>query len=52
MCVTATLGRGRRSGVQLSLTAYAVVTVEDDQIRRIAIAARREEAIEAAWLSE
>jgi ketosteroid isomerase-like protein len=52
VCVTATVGQGRRSGLQLSLTAYAVVTVEDDKIRRIAITADREEALEAAGLSE
>ena len=52
VCVTSTLGQGRRSGLQLSLTAYAVVTVEDHKIRRIAIAADRGAAIEAAGLSE
>jgi ketosteroid isomerase-like protein len=52
VCVTATLGQGRRSGLQLSLTAYAVVTVEDDKIRRIAITADREAALVAAGLSE
>ncbi|HEY7121137.1 MAG TPA: nuclear transport factor 2 family protein [Solirubrobacterales bacterium] len=52
VCVTATLGQGRRSGLQLSLTAYAVVTVEDDKIRRIAIATDREAALEAAGISE
>ena len=48
VCVTATFGQGRRSGLQLSLTAYAVVTVEDDKIRRIAITADRQAALEAA----
>jgi hypothetical protein len=48
VCVTATLGQGRRSGLQLRLTAYAVVTVEGDKIRRIAITADREAALEAA----
>jgi ketosteroid isomerase-like protein len=52
VCVTATLGQGRRSGLQLSLTAYAVVTVEDHKIRRIAITADRGAAIEAAGLPE
>ena|SRR5829696_1064635 len=52
VCVTATLGQGRRSGLQLRLTAYAVVTVEDDKIRRIAITADREAALEAAGLAE
>ena len=52
VCVTATVGQGRRSGLQLSLTAYAVVTVEDDKITRIAITADRQEALEAAGLSE
>jgi len=51
VCVTTTLGQGRRSGLQLSLTAYAVVTVQDDKIRRIAIAAERETACEVAGLS-
>jgi ketosteroid isomerase-like protein len=51
VCVTGTVGQGRRSGLQLSLTAYAVVTVEDDKIRRIAITADRQEALEAAGLS-
>jgi ketosteroid isomerase-like protein len=52
VCVTGTLGQGRRSGLQLSLTAYAIVTVEDDRIRRIAITADRQEALEAAGLSD
>jgi ketosteroid isomerase-like protein len=52
VCVTATLGQGRRSGLQLSLTAYAVVTVEDHKIRRIAITADREAALVAAGQSE
>ena len=47
-----TLGQGRRTGLQLRLTAYAVVTVEDDKIRRIAITADREAALEAAGLAE
>jgi hypothetical protein len=46
------LGQGRRSGLQLTLTAYAVVTVEDDKIRRVAITADREAAFEAAGLSQ
>jgi ketosteroid isomerase-like protein len=48
VCVTATIGRGRRSGLELRLTAYAVVKVEDGKIRRIAITADREAALEAA----
>jgi ketosteroid isomerase-like protein len=52
VCVTATVGQGRRSGLELSLTAYAVVTIEDDKIRRIAITADREAALEGAGLSE
>jgi len=52
VCVTATVGQGRRSGLELSLTAYAVVTVEDDKIRRIAITADRQEALKSAGLSE
>jgi ketosteroid isomerase-like protein len=50
VCVTATVGQGRRSGLQLSLTAYAVVSVEDDKIRRIAITADRQEALRSAGL--
>ncbi|HEY6637763.1 MAG TPA: nuclear transport factor 2 family protein [Solirubrobacterales bacterium] len=52
VCVTATVGQGRRSGLQLSLTAYAVVTVEGDKIRRIAITADRQEALKFARVSE
>jgi hypothetical protein len=52
VCVTATVGQGRRSGLQLSLTAYAVVSVKDDKIRRIAITADRQEALKSAGLSE
>jgi ketosteroid isomerase-like protein len=52
VCVTAAIGQGRRSGLELSLTAYAVVTVEDDKIRRIAITADRQEALKSAGLSE
>ena len=51
VCVTATRGKGRRSGLQLSLTAYAVVTVEEDRIRRIGVTADRKAALEAAGLS-
>ena len=51
VCVTATLGQGRRSGLQLRLTAYAVVTVEDDKIRRIAITADRQEALKSVGVS-
>jgi len=50
VCVTAAFGQGRRSGLQLSLTAYAVVTVEGDRIRRIAITADRQEALKSAGL--
>jgi hypothetical protein len=52
VCVTDTIGQGRRSGLELSLTAYAVVTIEDEKVRRIAITADRQEALEAAGLSE
>ena len=52
VCVTVTFGQGRRSGLELSLTAYAVVTVEDDKITRIAITAERAAALEATGLSE
>ena len=52
VCITETVGQGRRSGVQLSLTAYAVVTIEKGKIRRIADYPDRQEALEAAGLSE
>lgn len=52
VCVTDTAGQGRRSGLQLSLTAYAVVTIKEDKVRRIAITTDRQEALEAAGLSE
>jgi ketosteroid isomerase-like protein len=52
VCVTDTAGQGRRSGLQLSLTAYAVVTIEEDKVRRIAITTDRQEALEAAGMSE
>jgi ketosteroid isomerase-like protein len=52
VCVTGTTGQGRRSGLQLSMTAYAVVTVEEGRARRIAITADRQEALVAAGLSE
>ena len=51
VCVTATVGQGRRSGLQLSLTAYAVVTVEGEKIRRIAITADRREALKSVELN-
>ncbi len=51
VCVTSAVGQGRRSGLQLSLTAYAVVTVEGDKIRRIAITADRHEALKSTGLS-
>jgi ketosteroid isomerase-like protein len=52
VCVTDTLGQGRRSGLQLSMTAYAIVTVEEGKVRRIRITADRREALDAAGLSE
>ena len=52
VCVTETVGEGRRSGLLVSLTAYAVVTVEDDKIRRIAITADRQEALKSAGVVE
>lgn len=52
VCVTATVGQGRRSGLELSLTAYAVVTVAEDKIRRIAITADRQEALKSVELSQ
>jgi ketosteroid isomerase-like protein len=51
VCVTGTVGQGRRSGLQVSLTAYAVVTIEEGKVRRVGITADREEALEAAGLS-
>jgi len=48
VCITDTMGQGRRSGLELSLTAYAVVTVEEGRIRRIAITTDQREALEAA----
>ena len=52
VCITDTVGQGRRSGLELSLTAYAVVTVEEGRIRRIAITTDQREALDAAGLSE
>ena len=52
VCITDTVGQDRRSGVEISLTAYAVVTVEEGRIRRIAITTDRQEALEAAGSSE
>jgi hypothetical protein len=52
VCVTAALAEGRRSGLRVSLIAYAVVTVEDGKIRRIAITADRREALKSAGLSK
>ena len=52
VCVTGTVGQGRRSGLQLSLTAYAVVTIEDGKVRRIGITTDRREALEAAGLAQ
>jgi hypothetical protein len=52
VCVTATVGQGRRSGLELSLTAYAIITVENDKIRRIAITSDRQEALKSVGLSK
>jgi ketosteroid isomerase-like protein len=52
VCVTGTVGQGRRSGLQLSMTAYAVVTIEEGKVRRIGITTDRHEALEAAVLRE
>jgi hypothetical protein len=52
VCITAATGQGRRSGLLVGLTAYAVVTVEGDMIRRIAITADRQEALKSARLPE
>jgi SnoaL-like domain len=51
VCVTGTVGQGRRSGLQVSLTAYAIVTIEEGKVRRIGITVDRQEALEAAGLS-
>jgi hypothetical protein len=48
--VTSTVGQGRRSGLQVRLTAYAIVTVEEGKVRRIGISVDRREALEAAGL--
>jgi hypothetical protein len=52
VCVTGTVGQGRRSGLQVSLTAYAIVTIEEGKIRRVGISVDRQEALEAAGLLE
>ena len=52
VCVTDTVGQGRRSGLQVSLTAYAIVTVEDGKVRRIGITVDRQEALRAVGLSQ
>ena len=52
VCVTSTVGLGRRSGLQVSLTAYAIVTVEEGKVRRIGISVDRHEALQAAGLLE
>ena len=52
VCVTGTVGQGRRSGLQVSLTAYAIVTVEDGKVRRIGITVDRQEALRAVGLLE
>lgn len=50
VCVTDTVGQGRRSGLQVSLTAYAIVTIEDGRVRRIGITVDRQEALRAVGL--
>jgi hypothetical protein len=52
VCVTGTVGQGRRSGLQVSLTAYAIVTIEDGRVRRIGITVDRQEALRAVGLLE
>ena len=52
VCVTDTLGQGRRSGLQVSLTAYAIVTVKGGKVRRIGITVDRQEALQAAGISK
>jgi ketosteroid isomerase-like protein len=52
VCVTGTVGQGRRSGLQVSLTAYAIVTIEDGKVRRIGITVDRQEALRAVGLVE
>ena len=51
VCVTDTAGEGRSSGLELSMTAYAIVTVEGGKVKRIGITADRQAALEAAGLS-
>jgi hypothetical protein len=52
VCVTETVGQSRRSGLQVSLTAYAIVTIEDGRVRRIGITVDRQEALRAVGLLE
>ena len=52
VCVTDTLGQGRRSGLEVSLTAYAIVTVKGGKVRRIGITVDRQEALQAAGISK
>jgi ketosteroid isomerase-like protein len=52
VCVTGTVGQGRRSGLRVSLTAYAIVTIEDGKVRRIGITVDRQEALRAVGLLE
>ena len=52
VCVTGTVGQGRRSGLQVSLTAYAIVTIEAGKVRRIGITVDRQEALRAVGLLE
>jgi hypothetical protein len=52
VCVTDTVGEGRRSGLHVTLTAYAIVTIEDRRVRRIGITVDRQEALRAVGLLE
>ena len=52
VCVTGTVGQGRRSGLQVSLTAYAIVTIEAGKVRRIGITLDRQQALRAVGLPE
>ncbi len=50
--VTTTRGRGRRSGIEIEGTNASIWTIRDGKIVRVAWFGRRDEALEAAGLSE
>jgi len=45
-------GRGRASGIEVGATLYAVWTIREGKVVRVVWFSRREEALEAAGLSE